>query len=55
MNVERVPFDVRSHLRNLPEGMNASMEKVRTALEHGYELQPGQTWVESYTKGTKVA
>lgn len=52
---ERTPFDVSSHLRNLPEGMSASSEKIRTALEHGFELHPGQTWVESYTKGSYVA
>lgn len=48
-------FNVSQHLRNLPEGMHASAEKVATALEHGYELAPGQTWVESYTKGNNIA
>ena len=42
--------DVNSHIRNLPNGWNASAEKVATAAENGYSLQPGQTWVNAYTK-----
>lgn len=51
----REPFDVSKHLRNLPEGMHPSSEKVATALEHGFELAPGQTWVDNYVKGGTVA
>lgn len=46
-----VPFDVSAHLRTLPEGCHASAEKVATALENGFVLQEGQTWVEAFTKG----
>lgn len=45
------PFDVHDHIRNLPNGNHASLEKIASAPEHGYTLQPGQTWVEGYTKG----
>ena len=45
------PFDVSEHLRNLHEGWQASATKIATAAEHGYNLQPGQTWVELFTKG----
>ncbi len=51
----QVPFDVDSHVRNLPEGWCASPEKIATAEKHGYVLHPGQTWVEKYTKGQRVA
>ena len=47
-------FDVSKHIRNLTGGRFPSEEKVRTALENGFELGPHQTWVESYTKN-KVA
>ncbi len=45
------PFDVSKHLRNLPEGYHASAEKIATALENGFVLGDGQTWVEGFTKG----
>ena len=45
------PFDVSAHLRNLHEGCHASAEKIATALENGFSLKEGQTWVEAYTKG----
>lgn len=45
-----IPFEVKSHVRKLPEGMQASPMKELTALEHGYNLNPGETWVESYLK-----
>lgn len=48
-------FNVSDHIRNLPNGCNASAEKIATAAEHGYKLKPGQTWVEGYTKGVVVA
>ena len=46
-----VPFDVSAHLRTLPEGWHASPDKVATALDNGFVLEEGQTWVESFTKG----
>lgn len=50
-DIEQSPFDVSKHLRNLHEGWEASATKIATAAEHGYNLQPGQTWVDSFTKG----
>jgi len=50
-----VPFEVDPHIRNLPAGWHASPEKAATALEHGFELLDGQTWVEAYRKGGAVA
>lgn len=47
---DTVPFEVNSHIRKLPEGMQASPIKQATALEYGYELGPHETWVQSYTK-----
>ena len=52
---EKVPHDVVEHLRNLPEGWRASEQKIATAAEHGYNLLPGQTWVESYKTGGVAA
>ena len=49
------PFGVSEHIRNLPDGWHASATKIATASEHGYELLPGQTWVDNYTKNVKVA
>lgn len=51
----RIPHDVAEHLRNLPEGWKASAEKIATAAEHGYDLSPGQTWVETYRTGGLAA
>jgi len=50
-----IPFEVDQHIRNLPAGRHASPEKIATALEHGFELLEGQTWVEAYSKGGAVA
>ncbi|MCL1857707.1 MAG: hypothetical protein FWF92_00535 [Oscillospiraceae bacterium] len=44
------PVDVSKHLRNLPMGWNASLEKIKSALEHGFTLTENQTWVDNYTK-----
>ena len=55
VTADRIPHDVAEHLRNLPEGWKASAEKIATAAEHGYELLPGQTWVEAYRTGGLVA
>ena len=49
------PFEVRDHIRNLNEGSRASNKKIATAAEYGYNLKPGQTWVDTYTKGAAVA
>lgn len=46
-----VPQKVSSHIRNLHDGWQPSPEKMATASKYGYSLQPGQTWVDSYTKG----
>ena len=48
-------FEVTDHIRNLSEGWHASAGKIATAAEHGYELLPGQTWVERYMKNEIVA
>ena len=45
------PFDVSSHIQNLHEGWKASPEKLEGAAAYGIDLLPGQTLVESYTKG----
>lgn len=53
--VSCLTYQVSSHLRNLHEGWNASATKIALAAENGYELCEGQTWVESYYKGGRVA
>ena len=55
VTADRIPHDVAEHLRNLPEGWKASAEKIATAAEHGYDLSPGQTWVETYRTGGLAA
>ena len=55
VTTDRIPHDVAEHLRNLPEGWKASAEKIATAAEHGYNLLPGQTWVEAYRTGGLAA
>ncbi len=55
VTADRIPHDVAEHLRNLPEGWKASAEKIATAAEHGYDLLPGQTWVEAYRTGGLTA
>lgn len=54
-HTEQIPHDVSEHIRNLHEGWKASTEKIAMAAEHGYDLKPGQTWVEAYTKGMTAA
>ena len=49
-NLDSLPFEVRSHIRNLPAGQHASPEKIAEALEHNINLGNGQTWVDGYTK-----
>ena len=48
--ISNVPQEIKSHIRNLPKGWNASAEKLAIAAEKGYLLLPGQTWVDSYTR-----
>ena len=43
-------FSVCEHIRNLPKGCNASVEKIALASEHGITLDQNQTWVENYLK-----
>ncbi len=54
-SINRIPHSVSNHLRNLPEGWNASAEKIATAAEQGYELRVGQTWVAGYRTGQRSA
>ncbi len=41
---------VVGHKRWLPEGWEASPEKVREAADLGITLEPGQTWVQSHLR-----
>lgn len=50
-----VPFEVDPHIRELHPGWQASAEKIATALEHGFVLKEGQTWVTGYVKGGTAA
>jgi hypothetical protein len=43
-------MNVRKHIRNLPEGCNPSISKLKLAAKHGYLLKKNQTWVNAYTK-----
>lgn len=43
-------FGVREHLRNLPNGRNASAEQIALASQHGIKLGENQTLVENYLK-----
>ena len=54
-NDSHVPYEVRRHIRNLPEGMHASPEKKAAALEVGIILPEGTTWVDNYMKGVCAA
>lgn len=47
--IEKI-VDVSKHLRTLPTGHNASLAKILTASENGFQLEIGQTWVEEYSK-----
>ena len=51
--VSRIPHAVSEHVRDLPVGRVASAEKIATAAEHGFDLNPGQTWVKGYYTGIK--
>lgn len=52
--IDKIPFGVQKHVRNLAPGYHPSPEKIATALENGIELLPNQTWVRDYTKGLAV-
>ncbi len=54
-NVVRAPHDVKMHPRNLPVGYKPSAKKIEAAARYKYELLPGQTFVEAYRTGGKVA
>lgn len=54
-NSETLSFEVRRHIRNLPDGWHASPEKIAEALKNSIILMDGQTWVDSYTKGGVAA
>lgn len=49
------PHNVSEHIRNLPKGQKASPEKIETAIQNGFDLCEGQTWVETYSTGKGVA
>lgn len=46
----RSPFDVREHLRNLPEGHHPSARKIIEAAESGIELATNQTLVSAHPR-----
>lgn len=50
-DITKRSFEVSPHVRNLHNGWHASAEKIASSAEHGYDLLPGQTWVEKYLKG----
>ena len=43
-------INVSEHLRNLPDGWEASQSKVDLAARYGFSLGDHQTWVNSYAK-----
>ena len=45
------PFDVKAHIRKLHEGWEPSAEKIAETTKIGITLEPGQTWVDQYSKG----
>lgn len=49
-----IPIEVRRHIRNLPHGWHASLEKQIAALANNIILKDGQTWVEAYKKGVSA-
>ena len=54
-DTHKAPHARSAHIRNLSSGRNASIEKVLTAAENGFNLKEGQTWVRAYTTGDKAA
>ena len=53
--ISRNPFEVTGHVRNLPAGWHPSQEKIDFAQTQGIDLLENQTFVNTYTKGEKVA
>jgi hypothetical protein len=51
----KLPFDVTSHLRTLPDGKHHSAEKAIEASMMGIDLLPNQTLVDSYKKNLAAA
>lgn len=49
------PHKVSGHIRTLPIGYHASPYKAATALENGFDLLDGQTWVADYSTGVMAA
>lgn len=45
------PYEVKRHIRKLPVGQHPSQEKRKTAIENGYQLNEGETWVVQHTRG----
>lgn len=43
-------IEIEPYLRNLPNGYHPSAEKISTALEHGFNLNENQTWVDKHTR-----
>ncbi|MDO4757345.1 MAG: hypothetical protein Q4A54_13430, partial [Parabacteroides sp.] len=43
-------IDIEPYLRNLPNGYHPSAEKISTAIEHGFNLNENQTWVDKHTR-----
>ena len=54
-HADMFPIEVSRHIRNLPDGVHASLEKIAAALEQHIVLQESQTWVEAYMKGVSAA
>ena len=53
--ISRNPFEVTGHVRNLTAGWHPSQEKIDFAQTQGIDLLENQTFVNTYTKGEKVA
>jgi len=51
VRVQIAPHIVRGHLRNLPEGWKASETANQRALEFGFILKEGQTFVSPHKRG----
>jgi hypothetical protein len=52
---DMLPFKVNRHIRNLPEGMNASPEKIEEARKLHIVLKENQTLVKPYVKRATAA
>ena len=54
VQTERIPYEVGPFIRQLHEGCHASAEKIKTAVEYGYNLNPGETWVNGHTRSRGI-